>query len=383
MNSKQRVQAALERREHDRTPLGFYTVDCDTIAAVIGRPTLLRNRAGQKLAWWEGRRDEAVARMKADVVDFYRKLDCVDLLTLKEACQVPPRGFRDPAPPRRTGPNTYEEKDGSTWKLDPTTNSVEYFPAPGALRELPEYTAAQFADRKPPERPDASCFELSDHLIKHFGADRYIAGYSGGVQAMVLLGGMEQGLMTMALQPEVVKAAAAQAVHRMNATDAWAIRPGTDGVLIEEDMAGTNGPMVSPAMFRELCHPYYRERVQALKKKTPHVIMHNCGNNLPIMDMLVAGGIDAYESIQTNSAMSIKTLLDGYGDRICAWGAVALEVLNTGTPADARKAVRTSYAEAAGRPGFILGPSHSIAFGTKYDNFMAMLDEHVKLRDRR
>ena len=31
-------------------------------------------------------------------------------------------------------------------------------------------------------------------------------------------------------------------------------------------------------------------------------------------------------------------------------------------------------------PGFILGPSHSIAFGTKYDNFMAMLDEFVKLR---
>jgi hypothetical protein len=32
--------------------------------------------------------------------------------------------------------------------------------------------------------------------------------------------------------------------------------------------------------------------------------------------------------------------------------------------------------------GFILGPSHSIAYGTKYDNFMAMLDEYVHLRER-
>ena len=32
--------------------------------------------------------------------------------------------------------------------------------------------------------------------------------------------------------------------------------------------------------------------------------------------------------------------------------------------------------------GFILGPSHSIAKGTPYDNFMAVLDEYVRLRDK-
>jgi hypothetical protein len=36
---------------------------------------------------------------------------------------------------------------------------------------------------------------------------------------------------------------------------------------------------------------------------------------------------------------------------------------------------------ACAKPGgrFILGASHSIAVGTKYDNFMAMLDEYTKL----
>ena len=32
--------------------------------------------------------------------------------------------------------------------------------------------------------------------------------------------------------------------------------------------------------------------------------------------------------------------------------------------------------------GFILGPSHSIAKGVPYDNFMAMCDEFTKLRDK-
>jgi len=43
-----------------------------------------------------------------------------------------------------------------------------------------------------------------------------------------------------------------------------------------------------------------------------------------------------------------------------------------------RHAVRETMAATVESPGFIFGPSHSIAFGTKYDNFMAMLDEFEK-----
>jgi len=51
-----------------------------------------------------------------------------------------------------------------------------------------------------------------------------------------------------------------------------------------------------------------------------------------------------------------------------------------GTPEEVREDVR--YAIRYGMPegGFILGPSHSIAYGVKYYNFMAMLDEHAKLK---
>ena len=47
---------------------------------------------------------------------------------------------------------------------------------------------------------------------------------------------------------------------------------------------------------------------------------------------------------------------------------------------DVRRDVREAMEK--GRPGggFILGPSHSVAYGTEYDNFMAMLDEFVKMR---
>jgi uroporphyrinogen-III decarboxylase len=47
-----------------------------------------------------------------------------------------------------------------------------------------------------------------------------------------------------------------------------------------------------------------------------------------------------------------------------------------------RQAVRTALERGAKGEGFILGPSHSIAMNTKYDNFMALLDEFVALRDK-
>ncbi|MEI8246152.1 MAG: hypothetical protein WCI51_10000 [Lentisphaerota bacterium] len=53
MNSKERVRATIAKQPVDRVPLGFYLVDHDTISKVIGRPTYLRNRVAQKIAYAE------------------------------------------------------------------------------------------------------------------------------------------------------------------------------------------------------------------------------------------------------------------------------------------------------------------------------------------
>jgi uroporphyrinogen decarboxylase len=380
MNSKERVTCAINKEHPDMTPLGFYLVDHDIISRVIGRPTYIRNRCAMQIALWEGRRDEMVESMKEDVIEFYTKIDCVDLLTFKEAVKVPPAGYKPENPPKKIDDNTYEEKNGDIWKLAPESNSINRISKATNGMDLKTYSVDEFSNRDIPEPDDPSCYELTDHFIAHFKEEKYIAGYAARLVAITMLGGMENGLMTLAMQPEVIKAANEQAVFKNYHKDAYEIRPGIDGVMFESDMAGTNGPMISPDMFRELCYPYYKQRISQVKEKVDQVILHNCGNNLPLMDMLVDGGIDCYESIQTNSEMNIRRLIDGWGDRLGVWGAVALEYLNTGTPEDARKCVQKCYQEADGFPGFILGPSHSIAFGTKYDNFMAMLDEHIALR---
>ena len=201
-------------------------------------------------------------------------------------------------------------------------------------------------------------------------------------QAMAMLGSFEDAMMRFAMEPELIRAAHRRTTNRHNQLDKYYFRPGMTGAHISHDIAGTNGPFISPAMFREMCLPYMKERIANIKRYTDQVSLHNCGRNIPLMDMFIEAGVDCYQSLQTTAGMEIGMLKEQFGHSICFWGGVAVEVLITGTPDDVRREVRTAFERAAAGGGFILGPSHSIAWGTKYENFMAMLDEYVRLRDK-
>jgi len=95
----------------------------------------------------------------------------------------------------------------------------------------------------------------------------------------------------------------------------------------------------------------------------------------------VEAGVDCEQSLQPQAGMDPATIKEMTGNRIAAWGGVDVANLVAGTPDDVRADVRRAMETAKPGGGFILGPSHSVAFGTNYDNFMAMLDEFEKLRD--
>jgi len=189
-------------------------------------------------------------------------------------------------------------------------------------------------------------------------------------------------LMLYALEPEVIRAANRRHVRDQALLDAAASRPGTAGAFAEQDMAGTNGPFISPAMFRELCLPTLTERVAHVKDYHSQLIYHNCGMNVPLMEMFISAGVDCYQSLQTTAGMEIGRLKELYGGRMAFWGGMPVETLVAGTPEETRECVRTALERGAPGSGFIFGPSHSIAYGTRYENFMAMLEELDRLRWR-
>lgn len=383
MTSKERVRAAIAGEPVDRIPLGFYAVDCDTIARVIGHKTYVRDKIASQIAFWEGRRDEVVESYKHDTVEFYRKLDCVDLITFKEAPAVPPAGYRPEHPPRQRDAGTWDDREGRIFKVSHLSNELVCVHDP-TEPDPEQFTEEQFREFDPASYhpPDPSVFEACDYLIEQLGATRYIMGIAPARAGFVQVGGRVTGMMMYALRPQVVRAANRRYVAMDIADDQYYVRPRQDGVLWEQDTGGTGGPLLRPEQYRDLCLPFVEERVAALKRRGQQVVTHNCGNNLPLMDMLIEAGLDCYQSLQTNAGMELGYLTERWGRQLSFWGGVPVELLVSGSPEEVRRSVREAMERGARGRGFILGPSHSIAYGTKYDNFMAMLDEHQRQADR-
>jgi uroporphyrinogen-III decarboxylase len=380
MNSKERVRAAVARKAVDKVPLGFYVVDYDIIEQVIGHETYVRNKVKSQIAFWEGRRDEVVESYKKDTVEFYRTIGICDVICFKEAPLVPPKGYASQDPPRQVNEDIWRDLQGRVYKVSHISNEFVIVEDPTVWQA--DYTVDQFQEEVADVPPDPSIFEAVDHIVAELGQDRYIAGSSGGLGAFVLLGNMERGLLEYALHPKVVKAAIDYQRRRGNAMDKYYIRPGQDGVLLEEDVSGTSGPLISPKMYREFCYPALCSRIQSIKSFGKQVLMHNCGNNRLLMAMFAEAGVECYQSLQTNADMDVASLQAEWGHAMAFWGGVATEILIEGTADDVRRNVRETMVKASPRGGFILGPSHSIAKGVKYDNFMALLDEFAQWRER-
>lgn len=380
MTSKERVKCAINCGVPDRVPIGHYIIDCDTASKVLGRETYFRNKIKMRLAFWYGHRDEVVQSLKTDAVELFQKLDVFDIITFKDAIMVPSKD-EEPLRPKQIAEDMWEAKDGRIFKAAFDTNAMVCVHNP-VNSEFKEYSSADFADEREVVCPDPSEFEVYNYVMDKLGDRFYVAGMSGSIVGMMFLDGMENGLMHFALHPDAVKAATDRAVRYESAMDKFLIHENDDGTFVEQDQATSKGPMISPTLYREIVLPAMKARVQNIKAYGKQVIMHNCGMNWEHIPMMIEAGIDCYQSLQSG-CMDIKLLKKEFGGRIALWGGVSVDNLIAGTPEDVRRDVRYAMEYGAPGGGFILGPSHSIAFGTKYENFRAMLDEYDKLKDRK
>ncbi len=389
MTSQERVRAVLNHDIPDKAPWGEWAVDFDTVGKVIGRGTYYRAKAKSQIAFWDGRRDEVVQSWKEDGIEFFRNMDCFDIINISAMASsiAPPKGYR-PEKPKKKADNTWEFRDGSIYKYSDATADITKVYDPNVGKK--QYTPADFEGEPEIGPVDESIFEVVDAFIAEFGSDRYLMGPCGHEVGIYILGGsfgeggdgFTHGLMQFIDNPETVKAAVRYEVKKNNLLDHVYIRDGQDAVSNgDQDFASNQGPFISPSMFREFALPAIKERVGHVHETFGlPVLKHACGNNNLLLDMFVEAGYDAYQSIQGSAGMDLGAVKAKYGDAFACWGGVPVETLVSGTPDDIERDVK--FALETYKPGgrYIFGSSHSIAVGTNYDTFMRMVDTFDKYR---
>jgi len=375
MNSKQRVLSTLEGVIPDRVPIGEFAIDFDTVEKIIGHETYLRAKARSQIAFWEGRHDEVAESYVKDHIELHQKLD-LDIITFPMATwEIPPE--TDEPPPKRLDDTTWEDRFGRIFKYSSITADITCIKDP--VLERTEFRVEDYLREPEPVKRDERSWKILDAVIQKFKDEKFICGPSGGEIGIVFLGDLERGCVELAQNAETVRAATEFLLKQQNLADEIMIHPDSDAVLWGADFGHKTGPFISPKMFRDLFLEPNKTRVKNVKKFGKKVMKHCCGNTHALLDFFLEIGYDAYQSIQPTADMDICELKKTIGDRITLWGGVAVENMVSGTPDDVRKDVRLAMQCARAGARFILGTSHSVAVGSKYDNYMAMLDEYHKL----
>ena len=112
-----------------------------------------------------------------------------------------------------------------------------------------------------------------------------------------------------------------------------------DGVQFADDWGSQISMLISPATWREIFKPLYRQYCELAHSKGKFILMHSDGCVAEIIPDLIEIGLDAL-NLQL-FCMDIEKLADLYHHKIAFWGEIDRQKIQVfGTPDDMRKAVR-------------------------------------------
>jgi uroporphyrinogen decarboxylase len=150
-----------------------------------------------------------------------------------------------------------------------------------------------------------------------------------------------------------------------------------DVLWFSDDIAYTNGLMMSPAVLHTYFFPWLKKIGDLAKKANKPLLYHTDGVLWDVFDDIIECGVDAIHPIEPK-AMDIAEVKKKYGSQLCLLGHVDVDLLSRGSEQEVRKKVRENIEKAGNNGGYCVGSGNSVPEYVDYNNYLAMLDETKK-----
>jgi uroporphyrinogen decarboxylase len=151
-----------------------------------------------------------------------------------------------------------------------------------------------------------------------------------------------------------------------------------DVIMIGDDLAGQNGPLFNPALYRHIVKPRHKRLVQYIRSRTPAKIWyHTCGACLDLIPELIDNGVHILNPVQVSARnMDPAELKRRFGRQISFWGGGvdAQHVLPRGTPQEVAGNVRRNVQALMPGGGYIFNNVHNIQGEVPPENTVALFD---------
>ncbi len=147
---------------------------------------------------------------------------------------------------------------------------------------------------------------------------------------------------------------------------------------IGDDLAYTEGLLISPEILRKYIFPWYKKLAGLAKDYNLPFSFHSDGKLWEVIKDLIDIGINAITPVEPK-AMEIKELKEKFRDRLCLIGNVDLGyTLTLGTPEEVKEEVRERIRDIAPGGGYCVSSSNSITNYVPFSNYKAMVEATFK-----
>jgi uroporphyrinogen-III decarboxylase len=326
MTSRERVLAALQRKEPDRVPYCELGVD---------------RALAQRLMRWGAPMSQAT-NLEANAYTVEEAKALANALHLDNISYV----LRAPVYAHKVA--------GQDGRL---------FYGEGMLRTEADLTLLQL-----PDPHDDALYTEAEHFVKNKGD--YSAWFVTriGIFPTMLSLGTENFSLALYDNPAFIEAVLDRYCDWIEVVAGRICQLGFDVFASTDDMAFNTAPFFSPTVFHNLVLPRYRK---VAKQITLPWIIHSDGNILPFVDDLLSVGVTGLHPNE-KGAMDIRAMKREYRDRLCLLGNVDLNLLGMGSPTAVEKEVRELIRDVGPGGGYIVTSGNSLAAYLLPENVLAL-----------
>ncbi len=144
------------------------------------------------------------------------------------------------------------------------------------------------------------------------------------------------------------------------------------------DFGAQHGPFIGPAAYRRLYQPFHRQVNDWVHEHTRwKTFIHSCGSVVALLPDIVEAGFDILNPVQCSAVgMDPRTLKSRFGEQVTFWGGGVdtQKTLPFGTPEQVCKEVAERIQIFGRGGGFVFNPVHNVQARTPAENLVAMYE---------
>lgn len=152
-------------------------------------------------------------------------------------------------------------------------------------------------------------------------------------------------------------------------------------VMLGDDLGTQRAPLLSPKLYREIIKPRHKRLFEFIKSRTDaKIFLHSCGAIKPFIPDLIDAGVEILNPLQPLAwGMEHSELKKEYGDILCFWGGIDIQNALRGSLQEVILEVERRIGILGRGGGYVLAPAHNIQPDVPPENVVGMFGRAAEI----